>query len=102
MANPKSSYVNNLVEAIKRGDRPAVDHILTNAMQAIGDELLAVIEDHPTEDLPLLIASMRITASAFESQIPDSGRLMAKSIVESATAIVFKSGDIRRLFNWEE
>ena len=102
MANTNSSYVNNLVEAIKRGDRVAVDHILTNALQAISEELVAVIENHPTADLPLLIASMRITASAFESQIPDSGKFLAKGIVESATAIVFKSGDIRSLINREE
>lgn len=93
MAQTNQSFTKQIVDAVLLKDRTLANALTQSAMQSIGQEIVKIIESHPTSDLPLVIACMRIVASSFEGILPDSGKLMASHLVDMTESIVISKDD---------
>ena len=96
------SFTVQIVSAIRHNDRALANALPQSALQSIGQEIVKIVEDHPTSDLPLVIASLRITASAFEGILPDSGKLMASHLVNLTESIVVNKSELLRQHGCKE
>lgn len=102
MAQTNQSYTKQIVAAFCANDRASANTLTQSALQSIGQEIVKIIESHPTADLPLVIASMRIIASSFEGILPDSGKLMVNHLVNMTESIVVNKSDLLRHLDREE
>ena len=102
MSQKSESFTKQIVAAVVANNRSAANTLTQQALQSIGQELVQVIEGYPTADLPLVIASMRIIASAFEGVLPESGKLMASHLANMTESIIINKGDLLRQLDIKE
>ena len=87
----RKSHSFHVMKAISQGDDVAINTCITKAMQEIGDGLVRFVEQFPEEDLPFVVAVMKVTAGAFEGILSEPGKRLCDSLVKSATTIIARN-----------
>ena len=84
----KNSYASRVMEAISKGDDAAINTCINKVMQELGDGLVRFVNQFPKEDLPFVVAVMKITAGAFEGVLSEPGKKLCDNLVSSAATIL--------------
>ena len=72
-----------MATALVGKNKDAAAHIMTMALESVGNDLIAVANSYDRSDLPFVVASLRLMAEALSGMMNDSGRIIADSIVSN-------------------
>lgn len=77
-------------------DGDAVNGIIRESIGEMTKKYLDISHEYCFEDLPLVVATMRIAARSLEMIMPESGKLFAKRIEDSTESIVVDFGELKK------
>jgi hypothetical protein len=91
-----NSFSERLTAAVLADDRAAAFKVAADAMQEIGQQLMDIINQYSTADLPFCIAAMLVTSSSMNGMLPDSGREMVRNLVSSCSTVVIRKDELKK------
>lgn len=85
-----------LALAVAVHDEEAVNDIIKNSVGEMTKKYLDISHEYCFEDLPFVVATMRIAARSLEMLMPESGRLFAKRIEGSTESVVVDLSELKK------
>lgn len=85
-----------LALAVAAHDEDAINEIIKSSIGEMTKKYLDVAHEYCFDDLPLVVATMRIAARSLEILMPESGRLFAKRLENSTESIVVDLGELKK------
>lgn len=89
-------YSVKMAMAIMTGNKEMTDKVVTECFDGMMRKLLGVAHEYDLIDLPFVVATMRITGSAFQSLLDDSGRSFVENLVSHTDCITIDASELRR------
>lgn len=89
-------YSVKMAVAMMSGNREMVDKVVVDCFDSMTHKLTSVAREYDQSDLPFVVATMRITASALSSLLDDSGRSLVENLVSHTACITVDAEELRR------
>lgn len=89
-------YSMKMAMAMMAGNREMTDKVVVECFDGMTKKLLAVAHEYDPTDLPFVVATMKITASALSSILDESGRKFADNLVSHTACITIDAEELRR------
>lgn len=89
-------YSVRMAMAMMTGKKEMTGKIVTECFDGMTRKLLGVAHEYDPSDLPFVVATMRITASALSSLLDDSGRSFVENLVSHTACITIDASELRR------
>lgn len=77
-------------------DEEAINDIIKSSIGEMTKKYLDISHEYCFEDLPLVVATMRIAARSLEMLMPESGRMFAKRIEDGTQSIVVDLSELKK------
>lgn len=77
-------------------DGDAINEIVKSSVSELTKKYLGIAHEYCFEDLPLVVATMRIAARSLEMLMPESGRLFAKRLEDGTESIVVDLSELKK------
>lgn len=87
---PSLPYTVQLAFAQLANNTEATNKIMSASIGGMTQELLALTHSYAPEDLPLVLAAMKLLSNAMLPVLDDSGRQLMDLILEHTTCITIK------------
>lgn len=85
-----------LASAIAVHDENAVNEIIRESIGEMTKKYLDVSHEYYYEDLPIVVAAMRIAARSLEAILPEGGRSLANRIDGITESVVVDFGELKK------
>lgn len=85
-----------LAIALAAHDEDAMNEIIRDSIGEMTKKYLDISHEYCFEDLPFVVATMRIAARSLETMMPESGRLFAKRIEGSTESVVVDLSELKK------
>ncbi len=95
MGKPIIPFGLQMATALIGKNEGAASRITAQAIDSISHDLIAVANSYDMNDLPFVIASMKILSEALSGALNESGKIICDSIVNNTTAISFNADALR-------
>lgn len=92
----KFPYTLMLAAAIALDDMDRADEVIKGAVGGMVDDAIALARKYHSDDLPLVVASLRVVASALESIMPDDQKMLMDIVMRETTVTVINVKELRK------
>lgn len=89
-------YSVRMAMAMMTRNKEMTGKVVTECFDGMTRKLLDVAHEYDPSDLPFVVATMRITASALSSLLDDSGRSFVENLVSHTACITIDASELRR------
>lgn len=85
-----------LTLAVLSGDKNAVSNVIASCMDGVTRKLVDVAHSYHPNDLPFVVAGMRIVSSTLSQMMTDKGRELSDAIVNRTQCIAVDVEELKR------
>lgn len=96
MGENRPSICAMLTMAIASGNQRLVDRIVTETMGELTHKITGVAKEYSPEDLPLVVAAMKITANALEMALGEGGKGFVEKMMAHTTYMGIDLGEMKK------
>ena len=96
MRNSDLPYSVRMAVAMLVHDQKMADEVVVDCFDAMTKKFLAVAHEYDATDLPFVVATMRITATALSSILDENGRSFVEKLVSHTSCITVDAEELRK------
>lgn len=96
MRNSDLPYSVRMAVAMLAHDQKMADEVVVDCFDAMTKKFLAVVHEYDATDLPFVVATMRITATALSSILDENGRSFVEKLVSHTSCITVDAEELRK------
>lgn len=89
-------YSVRMAAAMLAHDQKMVDEVVVDCFDTMTKKFLAVAHEYDAADLPFVVATLRITATALSSILDESGRSFVEKLVSHTSCITVDAEELRK------
>lgn len=89
-------YSVKMAVAMMSGNREMADKVIVDCFDSMTHKFTSVAGEYDQSDLPFVVATMRITASALSSLLDENGRSFVEKLVSHTACITINAEELRR------